>query len=196
MRRLLLLMPLMLGVSGWVALDKYRQQNRLDQQLTQLTTVLAIENDRVASENQQAVREIYNVVARSHNQPSDIALLRRAEGLQFRVNQVTASLRACGNATSSTSLRQPSAAIKEALGYGALRQLNLWRQLIADADTLNRLSLVDAQAASLPVPAFDETTASVEVLSDLCQFESQMLARQARRDDSDLLHPHCLRAKC
>jgi hypothetical protein len=184
MRHLILLL-LLAGAAGWIALRHYRQQTRLHQQLAQLTAVLAIENDRVSSTTEGTIKGIEAAVAKNNRQPADLLLLHRAEALQESVNQLAATLQATGAqlrcATGNRGalpLQHPSAAIGAALGEGATRWPALGQRLASYADTLRQFSLWQAQAAPLQAPAFADNTPVAEALADLTRLENEILACQ------------------
>jgi hypothetical protein len=180
MRRFILFL-LLAGAAGWAALRHYRQQNRLHQQLAQLTAVLAVENERVSSTAEGTIKGIEAAVAKNNRQPADLLLLRRAEALQACVNQLAATVQATGaqlrRATSNREtlpLQHPGAA----LGTGAPRWPTLGRRLASYADTLRQLGLWQARAAPLQAPNFASNTPVAEALADLTRLESEILACQ------------------
>lgn len=183
MRRLAILL-LLLGAGGWAALHSYRQQSSLHQQLEQLTAVLTVENDRVAKETQNTIKGIQAATAKNRNQPADIALLRRAEGLQACVNDLVTMLRDSGGHLragnrNSPPLRHLSISATElVLGQGTSRRQAIEQQLATYLDSLRELSR--ATAAPFLVPVFDNTTPVIDALADLSQLESEVLNRQTK----------------
>ncbi len=184
MRRILLLL-LLAGVGGWVALRHYHQQSRLHQQLMQLTAVLTAENDRVSYTAEGTIKSIEAAVIKNNRRPAEVALLRRAEALQASAKRLISKLRASGDqlcrATGNKTdrpLQHSGAAIGAACAADAPPQQALARQLAAYADTLHRCQVADGQAALLAAPAFAGSTPVAEALADLTRLESEILACQ------------------
>lgn len=184
MRRILLLL-LLAGAAGWVALRHHRQQSRLHQQLSQLTAVLAVENERVSHVAEGTIKSIEAAVAKNNRQPTDIALLRRAEALQASVGQLLNNLQSTGNqlrrATGNQEarpLQHPGRAIGAVLGTGTARWPAFGRRLASYADTLRQFDLLPAPAPALRVPGFSASTPVAEALADLTRLESEILACQ------------------
>jgi hypothetical protein len=184
MRRLTLLL-LLAGAAGWAALLHYHQQKHLYQQLAQLTTVLATENSLARRTTEGTIMSIKAAAAKNRSQPTDIALLRRAEALQAHMQQLVNALQTTGSvlrrATSNKeaiSLQHPDAAIGAEFSKDAPQRQALERRLTAYADTLRQLSLLDAKATSLQVLTFDRNTSVTEALADLTRLESEILACQ------------------
>lgn len=188
MRYLIFLLLLLVSVGGWLTLRSYRQQNRLHRQLEQLTAVLAVENNWAKENAQHIIKGIEATAATNRNQPTDVALLHRAEALQTCANQLIDALRTYSShldrttRSSNQSLPWPrfSALVIKRL---ELYQDTLYRQALARrlgayVDTLRHLSLVKANSATLRLPTYAEATPVAEKLADLCQLESEVLARQ------------------
>ena len=185
MRRLFIVLLLLLGAGSWAALRSYRQQNRLHQQLVQLTLVLTGENDLANHNAQNIIKGIQAATVKNRNQPADLALLRQAEALQTCVNQLVETLRSYGDQLRHTTGNKESMPLQHlrtpigaGLGKDAPRRQALERQMAAYADTLRRFKVAEAEAAPPPLPAFAENTPVAEALADLSQLESEVLARQ------------------
>ncbi len=183
--RCLILLLLLAGAGGWAALHHYRQQNLLYQQLAQLTEVLTTENDLASRTTEGTIMGLKAAAAKNRNQPTDIALLRRAEALQARVQQLMNALQTTGSqlrrATSNKEamlLQHLGEAIGAEFSKDAPQRQALERRLAAYADTLRQLSLLDAKATSLQVLTFDRTTSVAEALADLARLESEILTCQ------------------
>jgi hypothetical protein len=183
MRRFILFL-LLAGADGWAALRHYSQQNRLHQQLAQLTAVLIVENDRVSHFAEGTVMGIKAAVVKNNNQPADIALLRRAEALQGSVEQLQETLGGYGDQLRHTAGRKIAAPLQRlympisaGLGKEELQQA-LARQLTTYIDTLRRLNIAVANAALLPVPDFTNNIPVTEALADLTRLESEILTYQ------------------
>jgi cell division protein FtsB len=168
---------LLLGVSAWVGVRHYHQQNRLHAQLAQLTAVLNTENEKLARSAEYIVKGIQANVARNRRQPAEVAVLRRAEDVLRRTKQLTDSLKASsnrlrlatGNAFAPSHLQRPQASA------GATQQA-IRQHISACLDTLYQLT--PTTAAEITKPAFTEDTPVVETLAELSQLESKALASQ------------------
>jgi hypothetical protein len=188
MRYFIFLLVLTTAIFGWLSLQSSRQQRRLNQQLEQLTGVLSVENDLAKHNAQNTIRGIETAAAKNQNQPTELALLHRVQGLQTCVNQLVDMLRTCGDQLRRTTgnlsellpFQHFGSPIKLTLSQGTPHRQALERQLATYADTLRRLSPTEANAAALRVPAFEEDTPVVEALADLCQLESEVLALQTK----------------
>jgi type II secretory pathway pseudopilin PulG len=185
MRHLLLLM-LLAGAAGWVAIRYYRQQNQLHQQLEQLTAVLLVENNFASRAADNAIKKIEEDAARNRNQPTDMVLVHRAEALQARAKHLVEALRTTGDqlrrATGNPGaqpLQHLGALIGTALSPNASHRQALAHQTTAYADTLRLLKLLDTKAPSLQSPVFEYDTPMTEALTDLARLESEVLAQQA-----------------
>lgn len=175
---------LALGTGTWVATSYYRQQNRLYVQLEQLKEVLATENEAVARQVSYTFQEMQAAVAKNHNLPADVAVLRRAEALQNAVRNLRAMLSACANdlhqavgtPVASSRLLYPAAPANPLLSES--HQKALAQQVVAVADTLRRLG--PAGSAPLVAPVFGSDIRVAEALAALTQFDSEVLTRQAQ----------------
>jgi len=172
-----LLILLLLGVSAWVGVRYYYQQNRLYAQLAQLTAVLNTENEKLARSAEYTIKGIQANVARNRRQPAEVAVLRRAEEVLRRTKQLMDTLKASddrlrlttGNAIAPSPLRRPQAPA------GAMQQA-IRQHISACLDTLYQLA--PTTAAQIARPAFTEDTPVVETLAELSQLESRVLASQ------------------
>jgi cell division protein FtsB len=172
-----LLILLLLGVSAWVRVRYYYQQNRLYAQLAQLTAVLNTENEKLARSAEYTIKGIQANVARNRRQPAEVAVLRRAEEVLRRTKQLMDTLKASdnrlrlttGNAIALLPLRRPQAPA------GAMQQA-IRQHILACLDTLYQLA--PTTAAQTARPAFTEDTPVVETLAELSQLESRVLASQ------------------
>jgi hypothetical protein len=185
MRRFILLL-LLTGAADWATMRHYHQQSLLHQQIMQLMAVLTTENDLVSRNAEGTIKDIEAAAAKNRNQPTDLALLRRAEALQTQVKQLVNLLqtsddqlrRATGN-KENQPLRRPGASIGTELSEDAPRRQALEQRLTAYADTLRQLNLLDAKTTALQAPAFNNNTPVAEALADLTRLESEVLAHQA-----------------
>jgi hypothetical protein len=186
MRRLIILL-LLAGAAGWAALHHYRQQNQLHQQLEQLTALLTAENAWVSRNAQNTVKSIEEAAAKNRDQPADLALLRRAEALQTRANNLVATLRTNGDqlrrATGNQEAR-PLQHLGAAIGAGwnqdGPRRQAFAQQLATYADTLRHFDTAEAAKPPLATPTFTNDTPIVEALADLARLESEILACQTQ----------------
>jgi hypothetical protein len=180
-----ILFLLLAGAAGWAALRHYRQQNRLHQQLAQLTAVLTAQNDRINDNAENTIKGIEAAVIKNKRQPADVLVLRRAEALHEDAKQLATTLqaasaqlrRATGN-QEALPLQHPGAAIGGALDTGAPRWPALKQRLASYADTLRQLGLWQARSAPLQAPTFTNNTPVAEALADLTRLGSEILACQ------------------
>ncbi|MGI4870301.1 MAG: hypothetical protein ACRYFX_03875 [Janthinobacterium lividum] len=176
-----ILLALLAGT--WATASYYRQQNRLYVQLQQLGNVLTTENDEATQQADGTLSVIKQVVEKNHNQPTDMAILRRAEDVQSSIANLITTLRAYADELRHTTSNPAAPALllyPAATGQllSPARQQALRQQVAALADTLRRLE--PAGVALVAAPAFGSDLPVVEALADLSQLESDLLAHQAR----------------
>ncbi|MGI4761626.1 MAG: hypothetical protein ACRYF0_13025 [Janthinobacterium lividum] len=176
-----------LGAGGYLGYRQHQAQEELVKLLQQLDETLTAQNDEAAKQAREALRGIEETIAKNRNQPTELAVLHRAQALSSRVQTLCDTLRsvqqrlrrAAGGSATPGPLRQPeaTAAVAQLLGSGTQGQRALHQQLAACAATLRRLG--PAVPAQLTEPPFAGLPA-VECLAALTQLEAQVRASEAR----------------